>query len=179
MQERVFLDTCVIYAYLNDPDPFHMRAHSIFEEHLENEDNLVISQYVLYEFILLSKRRAAEEYFEQNISEKVIPNQVNENLNKKINEQLELLDILGLEINYLELPEDITRNLKQLTYKIKAQQIIRKNKNKFVKITGVLDLIHIISCYLLQCNRLITSDSDFSKKPLSVAFKNQFVIKII
>lgn len=179
MPEKCFLDTCIIYAYLNQPDWFHEKAKNKIEEMIANQTEMIISQYVLAEFVRLSKYRAAQDYFKEHSDVKDMPRLVHQDLNTKILRQLQILEALGINLNYVELPIDITQDLEKFLYEMQPKQKIRQDKKNLVKYIGVIDMLHIICCLLNNCDSFVTTDKDFKSPTFTNRFKDVFKIEVI
>ena len=179
MGKRYYLDTCILYSLLNRPDRHHKKVKAQFRRMLQDEDILIISQFVYLEFVQLSKRKAAEELIKTNTHITSIPRDFLKTTNSKIRNQLQVLNKFDIKIIYIPLSTNVTRTIEDLVNEIYPTIKTIKSVGKFVKIFGVLDMVHLISCELLKCEKLLTTDKDFTLPPINKWVAKNFEIQIL
>ena len=177
--ETYFLDTCVLYAYVNEADRFHQKAWSMFERILKKGDRLIISQYVLFEFVLLSIKNAAEDYFEENPDVPVLPETEFNSILNKIEIQRDLLTTLeGFEVHETVIPNNSSSMIEKLISSLEITNKTIKNGTMLytTKFMGLLDFIHLICCQINNCDYFLTYDRDFNNRKLKGVFKTFKII---
>lgn len=179
MIKKCFLDTCVIYAALNELDRNYSKSLSIIENLVRSQSEIVISQYVLLEFIRISIYKAAKDFFEENPTAKELPTEVHKQIVDKIDNQLFTLEALDIGLTYIDLPSDASKLLDQILYETLPRQKVRKYSNNYIKMIGVIDLVHLICCLIYQCDNFITIDSDFKNPAIQNKFSTHFQINVI
>lgn len=179
MLKKCFLDTCVIYAALNELDRNYSKSFSIIENLIQSKSEIVISQYVFFEFIRTSIYKAAQDFFDDNPTAKDLPKDVHKKIVDKIEDQLFTLEVLDIELTYIDLPGDTSKLIEQILYETPPRQIVREYNNNYTKMIGVIDLVHLICCLIYQCDDFITIDNDFKNLAIQNKFSTYFQIKIV
>lgn len=175
MPKRYFLDACVLYAAVNEKDNYHYRVKSFLEKIVKENSEMFVTQYVLLEYILLSKIRASREYFEKNPDLFILPKEENDKIIEKIKETLITLDGIGIKLLKVFLPEKLKNDLKEIAYRYTPK---RKRLEK-VKHIGLVDLIHLVSCSILNCDTFVTFDKDFKDQAILNSFEESFRIWVL
>ena len=179
MLKKCFLDTCVIYAALNVFDTNYGKSLSIIENLIQSQSEIVISQYVFFEFIRISIYKAAQDFFDSNPTAQDLPKEVHKKIVDKIEDQLFTLEALEIELTYINLPGDTSELIEQILYEIPPRQIVREHNDNYTKMIGVIDLVHLICCLIYQCDDFITIDSDFKNPVIQNKFSTHFHIKVV
>ncbi len=178
MVSSYFLDTGILYAYLNETDKHNNKVRSYLDKLMLEGKSLVISQYVLYEFVLLSLRRAADDYFEENDDITEIPDFEINKIMEHIEEQKDLLTILDIKVYETPIPANDSLLIEEIIEKLTIKKIAN-NEFSYAKIMGLIDHIHLVCCKINKCQFFLTIDNDFNNSNIKSLFKDQFQIIII
>jgi len=155
---------------VNENDRFYHKAIKLLKEITSKKAEIVVSQYILLEFINLCKVRFAEDYFDENPEVHSLPAEENIKVNKKIRDALDALDVFfGIKVVYITLLDEILKPLIDQYYNIFPSY--KKNYYK-VKMVGVLDIIHLLSCTIIDCDYFVTFDKDFNSEFLRNLFED-------
>lgn len=181
MPQKYFMDTCIIYAYFNDNDYHHQKVKRFIDDLLTRKQELYISKFVEYEYIILCLKYATLDYILENTAETTLTPEKREEIMEQVKEHLFILKKLY----------DVKSKSKVLCNDsdiVKIQSIIncikfsKRNKADYitVKYMGLLDILHLIACNNFHCDVLLTCDNDFkNSKVLKSAFNNSFKVKIV